>query len=372
MKLGPWTFLSVIVLAAEIGVAKADEITIAVAGPMTGPVATIGEQIKRGAELAAEAINKSGGVDGKTLKIAIFDDACEPKQAVAVANRIVSEGIKFVNGHACSGSSIPAAGVYAEAGVLMMSPASSAPNLTDDAAEKGWTTIMRLYGRDDAQGKFIGPWIQERFGSKKIAILHDKSAYGKGLADVVKASLNKAGVQEVLYDGINPGEKDYRAVINRLKAEGVDVVYFGGYHTEAGLMKRQAADQNYNFQLITGDSIATPEFTSVAGPAGEGTIFTFPSDNRDSEGARKALAQFQEAGFAPEGFSLFSYATIQAIAAGIDEANSTDPRAVAQALRSGSVDTVLGPVSFDKKGDIKDPKYNINVWRDGKYDKLAS
>lgn len=364
--------LSIMALIAATGHSRADDVTIAVAGPMTGPVATIGEQIKRGAELAAEAINANGGVDGKTIRIAIFDDACEPKQAVAVANRIVSERIKFVDGHACSGSSIPAAEVYAESGVLMMSPASSAPKLTDNAAEKGWITIMRLYGRDDAQGKFIGPWIKDKFGSQKIAILHDKSAYGKGLADVVKASLNNAGVQEVLYEGINPGEKDYRAVIDRLKAEGVDVVYFGGYHTEAGLMKRQAADQNYKFQLITGDSIATPEFTSVAGPAGEGTIFTFPSDNRDSEAARKALEQFRQAGFAPEGFTLFSYATIQALAAGIDMANSTDPKAVAKALRSGTVDTVLGPVSFDEKGDIKDPRYNINVWQGEKYSKIDS
>lgn len=231
---------------------------------------------------------------------------------------------------------------------------------------------MRLYGRDDAQGKFIGPWIKDNFGSQKIAILHDKSAYGKGLADVVKASLNEASVQEVLYESINPGEKDYSAVINRLKAEGVDVVHFGGYHTEAGLMNRHAADQNYKFQLITGYSIATPEFTSVAGPAGEGTIFTFPSDNRDSEAARKALEQFRQAGLAPEGFTLFPYATIQALSAGIDMVNSTDPEAVAKALRSGTVDTLLGPVSFDEKGDIKNPKYNINVWQGEKYSKVDS
>ncbi len=371
MKNGYVYSLSALALLAGITAVRAEEIRIAVAGPMTGAVASIGEQLKNGAELAAQAVNKNGGVNGNTIRIVVYDDACDPKQAVAVANRIISEGIRFVDGHACSGSSIPASEVYAEADVLMMSPASSNPAMTDKAAEQGWTTIMRLYGRDDAQGKFIGPWIKQNFGTKKIAILHDKSAYGKGLADVVRASLNAAGVKEVLYEGINAGEKDYTAVVNRLKSQGVEFLYFGGYHTEGGLMMRQAADQNYKFQLMMGDSLATPEFASVAGPAADGTLFTFPPDARSSETAKEALAQFKQIGFEPEGFTLFSYATVQAIAGGIAKAGSPDAKAVAKTLRSTTVDTVVGPVTFDQKGDIKDPKYDINVWKGGTYSKLS-
>jgi len=371
MNAKSFSCLAILAVMTGAGSARAQDITIAVAGPMTGPVASIGEQIRRGAELAAEAINKNGGVNGKMIKISIHDDACDPKQAVAIANRILSAGIKFVDGHACSGSSIPAAEIYGESNVLMMSPASSAPKLTDDAAKNGYTTILRLYGRDDAQGRFIGPWIKERYGTKKIAILHDKSAYGKGLADVVKEDLNKAGVKEVLYEGINAGEKDYTAVVNRLKSAGVEFLYFGGYHTEAGLIKRQAADQNYQFQLMMGDSLATPEFWSVAGPAGEGTLFTFPPDARENEAAKAAMEQFKQVNFTPEGFTLFSYAVVQAIAGGIAKANSTDPVAVAKALRSQNVDTVIGPVSFDERGDVKNPRYDINVWKDGKYSKLT-
>ena len=246
----------------------ADDITIAVAGPMTGPVASIGEQMKRGAEAAAAAINDGGGVDGRKIKIVIEDDACDPKQAVTVANLIVGQQIKYVDGHACSGSSIPASDVYAENDVLMMSPASSNPALT----EKGHATIMRLYPRDDRQGEFIAPWIADRYKGKKIAILHDKSAYGKGLASVVKDKLNAGGVTEVMFEGINPGEKDYTAVITKLKSAGAEFVYFGGYHAEAGLILRQAADQGAKFQLMTGDSIATSEFWAMSGQAGEGTL----------------------------------------------------------------------------------------------------
>jgi branched-chain amino acid transport system substrate-binding protein len=348
--------------------AKAADLTIAVAGPMTGPVATIGEQMKRGAEAAAAAINEAGGVNGRTIKIVVEDDQCDPKQAVAVANRIVGEQIKFVDGHACSGSSIPAAEVYSDNKVLMMSPASSNPVLT----EKGYTTIMRLYGRDDAQGAFIAPWIAEKYKDKKIAVLHDKSAYGQGLATVVKTKLNQAGVKEALFDGINPGEKDYSAIVSKLKSLGVEFIYFGGYHTEAGLILRQASDQGYKPTLMTGDSIATPEYWAISGPAGEGTLFTFPTDPRRSPAAAKALAQFKAQNFEPEGFTLFSYGVVQAIAEGIKRAGSDDPAKVAKALEDGTpVSLVMGPVKFDAKGDIADPRYDINVWHEGKYAPLA-
>jgi branched-chain amino acid transport system substrate-binding protein len=360
--------LAGVALAAFATPAFADDLVIAVAGPMTGPVASIGDQMKRGAEAAAAAINDAGGIDGRKVKIVIQDDACDPKQAVAVANLIVGQGIKFVDGHACSGSSIPAADVYAENNVLMMSPASSNPILT----EKGHPTIMRLYPRDDAQGAFVAPWIAKTFQGKKVAVLHDKSAYGKGLATVVKDKLNAAGVTEVLFEGINPGEKDYSAIVSKLKGLGADFVYFGGYHNEAGLILRQAADQGYKPQLMTGDSIATSEFWQISGPAGEGTLFTFPTDPRRSANASHALDQFKTSGFNPEGFTLFSYGVVQAIADGVKKAGSDDPKAVAKALTSGEpFETVLGSVKLDAKGDVKDPTYDINKWSDGKYAAIA-
>lgn len=351
--------------------AKAAEITIAVAGPFSGPVATVGEQFKHGAEAGVAAVNAAGGVNGKMIKLDVEDDVCDPKQAVAVANRLASLGVKFVDGHACSGSSIPASEIYAENKILMMTPSSSNPLLTEQAATKKWTTIFRLYGRDDAQGQFIGPWIAEKFKDKKIVILHDKSAYGQGLATAVKTGLNASGVKEVLFDSINPGEKDYSAVASKLKALGAQFVYFGGYHPEAGLILRQAGDQGFKFTLMMGDAIATPEFWQISGPAGEGTLFTFPSDPQGRPTAAKAVADFKKTGFQPEGFTLFAYAVIQTIAEGIKRSGSEDPVKVAAALRSGPpFDTVVGPVSFDEKGDLKDATYDVNVWHDGKYAKL--
>ncbi len=354
------------VLAAQA--ARADDITFAVVGPMTGQLANIGDQFKQGAEAAAKAINEKGGVMGRQVKIAIEDDVCDPKQAVSVANRIVANGIKFIDGHACSGSSIPASAVYAESGMLMMSPASSNPIMTDDAAAKGWSTIMRLYTRDDAQGAFIGPWIAKKYAGKNVVILHDKGAYGQGVADAVRKTMNENGLKEVLYEGINAGEKDYSALVTKLKGMKADVVYFGGYHPEAGLILRQSSEQDFKFQLIMPDSIASPEFWQIAGPAGEGTMFVFPSDPQAKPEAKEAIEKIKAGGFVPEGFTLFSYAVIQAFAQGIERAGTDDPMKVAEALKNGeAIDTVVGQVVFDEKGDLKNAAYDINQWHDGKY-----
>jgi branched-chain amino acid transport system substrate-binding protein len=348
--------------------AFAQDITIAVVGPITGPLATIGEQQKRGAEAAAAVINEAGGVAGKKIKIVVEDDQCDPKQAVTVANRVVGNQIKFVAGHACSGASIAAADVYAENGVLMATPASSNPVLTD----KGYPTILRLYTRDDAQGAFIGPWIAKTYAGKKFAVLHDKGAYGKGLATVVRDTAGAAGLKEAFFEGLNAGEKDYTAVVSKLKAAGIEVVYFGGYHSEAGLILRQAADAGYKFTLIMGDSLATAEFWSISGPAGEGTLFTFPSDPRRSPSATAALAKFKEQKFEPEGFTLFSYAVVQAVAEGIKRSGAVDATKVANALKDGKpFETVIGTLSLDKKGDIAKPTFDINKWHEGKYAPIA-
>jgi len=363
-----------LVIAASIfciRAACAQDIRIAIAGAMTGPLAEAGDEVKRGAELAARDINAAGGVDGRKIVLTIEDDACDPKQAVSVANHIVGEQIALVDGHSCSNASIPASPVYAENGVLMMTPSSVNSKLTDNAFAKGWPTIMRLYARDDAQGKMLGAWMADRYRDKKIAFLHDKSPYGKSLADQVKANLNAAGVKEILYEGINPGEKDYTAVVGKLKAAGAEVLYYGGYPTEGGLILRQAADQGAKFQMVTTSSFVTPEFWSIAGSAGEGTLFPSPRNPIGLETAKHVVDEFRETGYEPAGFTLFSYATVQALAEGVRRAGKVDGGAVAHALRAGGpVSTVFGPVSFDAKGDADGMIYEMNVWRAGRYGKL--
>ena len=349
----------------------AQDIRIAVAASMTGPLAESGDEVKRGAELAAKDINAAGGVNGRRIVLSIEDDACDPKQAVSVANHIVGEQIALVDGHSCSNASVPASAVYAEYSVLMMTPSSVNSKLTYNAFAKGWPTIMRLYARDDKQGKMLGAWMADRYKNKKIAFVHDKSTYGKSLADQVKANLNAAGVQEILYEGINPGEKDYSAVVGKLKAVGAEAVYYGGYPTEEGLIVRQAADQGAKFQMVATSSFVTPEFWLIAGPAGEGTLFPAPRNPMGLDTAKHVVDEFRATGYEPAGFTLFSYATVQALAEGVRRAGKIDGGAVAQALRTGDpVSTVFGPVTFDAKGDAEGMTYEMNVWHAGRYGKL--
>ena len=261
------------------------DITIATVGPITGSLAALGEQYKRGAEMAVADINAAGGINGEKLVLEIGDDACDPKQAVAVANQMASKGVKFVAGHLCSGSSIPASKVYEEEGILMISPASTNPTLTD---EGGWN-VHRVCGRDDAQGAVAAAFIAKNFAGKKVAVIDDKSAYGKGLADVTRKELAAANFEVALSESFTAGEKDYTALVSKMKDAGVEAVYIGGYHPEEGVIARQMAEQGLKAQIISGDSMNNIEFWTIAGTAGEGLIFTFAPEPRNIPAAKAAI-----------------------------------------------------------------------------------
>lgn len=263
-------------MAMSASAAYAD-IVIGTAGPMTGQYASFGEQMRTGAEAAVADINAAGGVNGEMLVLEVGDDACDPKQAVAVANQMASKGAVFMAGHFCSGSSIPASSVYAEEGIVQISPASTNPKFTDERPGPG---VFRVCGRDDQQGEVAGQFLQDTFGDQKVAIIHDKTAYGKGLADATKAAFEAAGGTTVLYEAYTAGEKDYTALVSKLKQEGINALYVGGYHTEAGLMKRQMVDQGMDTVLISGDALVTDEYWSITGDAGAGTLMTFSPDPR--------------------------------------------------------------------------------------------
>jgi branched-chain amino acid transport system substrate-binding protein len=340
------------------------EISIATAGPMTGQYASFGEQMRRGAEMAVKDLNARGGVLGQQVRLEIGDDACDPKQAVAVANQLAGKGVKFVAGHFCSGSSIPASNVYAEEDVLQISPASTNPKLT----ERGLGNVFRVCGRDDQQGLVAGNFLADRFGGKKIAVIHDKTAYGKGLADETSKTLRKRRVTPVLYEAYTAGEKDYTALITKLKVNRVDVLYVGGYHTEAGLMVRQMRDQGMKTILVSGDALVTNEYWSITGKAGEGTMMTFSPDPRKNPIAAPLVAKFRKIGYEPEGYTLYTYGAIQAWAQAVEKIKSTDTGKLIKALKSMSFETVIGKIGFDRKGDVTAPGYVLYEWKNGKYD----
>jgi branched-chain amino acid transport system substrate-binding protein len=346
-------------------VASAD-VTIAVAGPMTGDLASFGEQLRRGAEMAVADINAAGGVNGEQIKLEIGDDQCDPKQAVQVANDLVKKGVVFVAGHFCSGSSIPASEVYSEEGILQMTPASTNPKFTEDPAAKGIKTIFRSCGRDDKQGSFAGPWLAKTYAGKNVAILDDKSPYGQGLANETQKNMEAAGLKTGLRDTYTAKEKDFSALISKMKDAKVDVVYIGGYHNDVALMVRQAREQGYKADFVSADALNTAEFWSISGPAGEGVRYSDGASAVNLDSAKAVVEKFRAGNYEPEGYTLNSYAAIQAWAAAANIAKSTEGEKVADALHGNTIPTVLGNLQWDAKGDLTEVNYAWYVWHDGK------
>jgi branched-chain amino acid transport system substrate-binding protein len=354
-------------LAFGIGLALAgcskdqsDTIKFGIGGPITGPDAAFGAQLKNGAEQAVADINEAGGILGNKITLSSGDDVADPKQGVSVANKFAADGVKFVIGHFNSGVTMPASEVYQENGMLEITPAATNPRVTD----RNMWNIFRTCGRDDQQGLVAGTYIANNFKGKKVAIVHDKTTYGQGLADETKKTMNAKGVQEVLYEGVSATEKDYSALVSKIKASGADLVYWGGLHTAGGLIVRQMRDQGVNAVLMGGDGITSDEFAAIGGPGVEGTLMTYGPDPRKRPEAKPIVEKFRAKNFEPEAYTLYSYAAVQIIKQAAEEAKSLDPKKVAEVMHSGrTFSTVIGDISYDKKGDVTRLDYVMYVWK---------
>jgi branched-chain amino acid transport system substrate-binding protein len=359
-------------VAAALGVsafAQAD-VKIGVAGPMTGANAAFGEQYMKGAQAAADAVNAAGGVNGEKIVLVKGDDACEPKQAVTVAKDLTNQKVAGVVGHFCSSSTIPASEIYDEAGIIAITPGSTNPQVT----ERGLSAMFRMCGRDDQQGIVAGDYIVDVLKGKKVAVLHDKDTYGQGLADATKAQLIKRGVTPVLYEGLTRGEKDFSAVVTKIRAAGADVVYFGGLHPEAGpLVKQLRTEGLKDVKFMSDDGIVTDELVTTAGGPQyvDGVLMTFGADPRLLPDSKTVVDDFRKKGTEPEGYTLYAYASVQTLAAAFNGAKSNKGEDAAKWLKAHPVKTVMGEKTWDSKGDLKVSDYVVYQWdKDGKYHQL--
>jgi branched-chain amino acid transport system substrate-binding protein len=271
---------------------------------------------------------------------------------------------------------MPASEVYQESGILEITPSATNPKIT----ERGLWNIFRTCGRDDQQGGVAGEIVAERFKGKRVAMIHDKTTYGQGLADETRKTMNAKGLKEVLYEGINIGDKDYSALVSKIKAARADLVYWGGLHDTGGLILRQLRDQGVKATFMGGDGMADDEFATIAGPGAEGTLMTFSPDPRTNAANKQIVEVFRKKGFEPQAYTLYSYAAVQIIKQAAEQANSLDPRKVADVMHSGKTfNTVLGEMSYDKKGDVtgytvggkKKDRYVLYIWKKGPDGKIT-
>lgn len=352
-------------LMASICAADA-EVLIGLATPLTGHMAWAGASNQVGAESAVADLNANGGVLGERIDLLVVDDACDPEQAVAAAAKLLDAGVALVIGHQCSVASLPASKVYADAGMLMISPFSTNPKLT----EQGFPTVFRICGRDDVQGRVAGDLLAERFGERAIAIVHESAVYGEGLAAEIKKRLNERGVTEVMFEAIPPGQAEYSDIVRKMQVAGVEVLYYAGFRREAGLIMRQAHDRGYGLQLVAPDGIGGEDFALIAGEAANGTLMTYAPSPLRNPGAAALAERFAAEGYAGSfGIGTFrSYAIVQAWAQAVERAGTFAPGPVAEALHGFQFDTVLGRLGFDQKGDVSGyDTYVWYVWKDGEF-----
>jgi branched-chain amino acid transport system substrate-binding protein len=359
-------------LLTQAPAAMGADILIAAVGPLavttsTGQYAMFGEELTRGAEMAVRDINDASGINGQRLRLLLADDACDPAQAVGVAEALVRQQVVFVAGHFCSGASIEASRIYHQAGVLMITPSSINSRLT----EQGFRNVFRTCGRDDAQGTFAANYALDELRAERIAIVQDGTAFGKGIADEFKRQLDRRGVRAAMYEPIAQGQKEFGGLIDRMREAGIQLVYFGTYHAEGGLFVRQAHQHGLHAVMMVNSAMVNREFWELAGQGGEGTLMTFAPDPRRLPSAVELVRRFEAEGYTPEGYTLNTYAAIQVFAEAARRAGSTALEGLTQALHQGTFDTALGTISFDEKGDVEGFEYAMYRWREGSYAEIC-
>jgi branched-chain amino acid transport system substrate-binding protein len=362
-------FLSVLFSFSFLSGCTRDEaLRIGVAGPMTGDQSKLGRDILNGVEIAVSEWNEKGGVLGRPIRVEVGDDQHDPKQAVSIANKLVNSGVVGVVGHFNSSASIPASGVYHGRGIPMVTPASTNPTLT----EQGFKNVFRVCGRDDQQGKIAAEFVVGKLAAKRVAILHDKTTYGQGLADLFRKNieeLGKGAVEVVYFAGITQGDKDFRGVLTSIAGSRPDLLYFGGIYPEGGLIAKQAKEAGISAPMMSGDGVIDPKFVEIAGNAAEGTFLTFSQDPAGLSQAQGFLKKYHERfgpGLAP--YAIYAYDSANLLLTAIRETGTADGERVISALHAIRYDGALGRIEFDAKGDVKKSPYVVWITRNGKFE----
>jgi branched-chain amino acid transport system substrate-binding protein len=344
---GLFVALVIFAVSALPGLAEADQV-IAVVAPMTGLQAANGTDFTGGVELAVDDINAKGGILGQKLTYSAVDDACDPDQAEAAAQQIVSKPPVLVVGHSCSSCSIRAAPLYAKAHILQITPASTSPVLT----EMGIGSVFRMLGRDDDQGRTIARRIAEVWPHGQIAVLDDGSLYGKGLADVVRSELKSLGVRPLVDESFPPGAQSYDGIVRRMADAKIRAVFVGAYDLDIAVIAREVAEAKLPIAILAGDALIAPSFWEAAGKAGEAVIFTYPPNPLDLPAGKALIELGHLHGMELGGQALLTYASVQVWAEAVQQAHSFDTAKVAAALHAGQFTTIIGQVRFNAKGDI--------------------
>ena len=358
-----------LVLSLAVSGFASDTIKLGVAGPHSGDLAPYGIPAMKAAQLVVKKVNANGGVLGKQVELLIQDDQCKPEIATNTATKLVTEGVHVVLGHICSGATKAALGIYKDAKIPVMSPSATNPPLTQSG---DYPNFFRTIASDDLQAQMAVDVAINTLGFTKIAVLHDKGDYGKGFAEFVKKYLEESGKAEVvLFEGVTPGAMDYSSIVQKVRREKAEALIFGGYHPEASKLVSQMKRKRLKTVFISDDGVQDDSFLKVAGAAANGAYVTGPRDMSNIALNALATKEFKaEYGAEPGQFYQEAYSATLALLNAIEKAGSTDYDAVTNVLRTQYVDTPVGSIKFDSKGDAEGVGFSIYKVEDGAFKEL--
>ncbi|AGY59905.1 branched-chain amino acid ABC transporter substrate-binding protein [Gloeobacter kilaueensis] len=340
---------------------SADKVYIAVAAPLSGDQAVQGEYMLKAVQLAVDEVNKKGGIKGKTVEIVTGDDQAKPLDATSVARKLAStDGVYGVIGHFNSGCSIPASSIYSQSNLVMITPGSTNPTLT----EQGLKNIYRIVGRDDQQGSVDGDFALKKLKALRIAILHDKTPYGQGLAAFFRDTVEKGGAEVVFFEGITRGDKDFRAVLTKIKTIDPDLLFYGGVFVEAGLVVSQARELGIDARFMSGDGTKDQSFVELVGKTTGDIYVSGPAQINNKAFVDAYRTKFNNE--APGPFGPYAYDAARILLAAMEKAPKLTREAVAEEVRKIKVFPGLaGPIAFDDKGDVVKAPFDIYVIKGG-------
>jgi len=340
--------------------------------PLTGPQAHLGKDNDNGARLAIEEANAKGlTIGGAKVKFELVseDDQADPKTGTIVAQKLVDGKVAGVIGHLNSGTTIPASKIYNDAGIPQISPSATNPKYTD----QGYKGAFRVMANDVQQGKVLGEYAVGPLGSKRIAIIDDRTAYGQGLADEFEKAAKAGGATIVGREYTNDKATDFRAILTGIKGKKPDLVFYGGMDAQAGPMAAQMKSLGITTKLLGGDGGQSQEFIKLAGPAAEGVVMSSPGVPLDKMPGGKGFADRFTGKYGQiQIYAPYAYDATWTLIDAMQKANSTDPAKYLPELAKTSRQGVTGPIGFDEKGDLKNGPITLYVVKDGKWEPLAT
>ncbi|WP_165079386.1 MULTISPECIES: branched-chain amino acid ABC transporter substrate-binding protein [unclassified Desulfovibrio] len=368
MKKGLALFAMACMLGFGASAGAADSIKIGVQGAHSGDLASYGVPSLNAVKLVTEQANAKGGVLGKQVEIVAQDDQCKPEMATSAATKLISDQVGVVVGPICSGPTTASLPLFQEAGLIAVSPTATTPGLTETGKNP---LFFRTVANDNAQAKLTSDFMLNKLKVKKIAYLHDNGDYGKGFADNNRALMEKGGAETVLFEAVTPDAVDFSAVVRKLRRAKPDIVVFGGYQPVASKLVQQMRRDRLDTPFIGPDGVKDETFLKMTGKDSEGVYASYPKDTSSLEEYKHARDAHVKAYGSEPGFGYYNaYAATQCLLDAIAKTGGTDTAKLKEALRTNAVDTPLGKIRFNDKGDAAGMALSIYQVKDGKFVEL--